>query len=108
MGCNNSKVGSNPATRMLEYEQIAASENEGLKTIPVKLDTEEWREGLVSARSMFNMFHAGYCSAYIQNPSYMLILDFRSLEDWIMERVATSLHHERLTSMEKGRKNCLM
>jgi len=89
---------------MLEYEQIAASENEGLKTIPVKLDTEEWREGLVSARSMFNMFHAGYCSAYIQNPSYMLILDFRSLEDWIMERVATSLHHERLTSMEKGLK----
>lgn len=102
MGCSNSKVNSNPAVRMLEYEQIAAAENEGLKTIPGKLDTEEWRDGLVSARSMFNMFHAGYCSAYMQNPSYMLVVDFRSLEDWIVERVVTSLHHERLQNSEKG------
>jgi len=87
---------------MLEYEQLAAAENEGLKTIPVKLDTEEWRDGLVSPRSMFNMLHAGYCSAYVQNPSYMLVVDFRSLDDWIVERVVTSIHHERLQTIEKG------
>lgn len=102
MGCSNSKVSSNAATRMLEYEQIASTENEGLKTVPVRLDTEEWRDGLVSVRTMFNMFHAGYCSAYVQNPSYMLVVDFRPLEDWIVERVVTSLHHERLQNIEKG------
>jgi len=105
MGCSNSKVSSNAATRMLEYEQLAATENEGLKTIPVRLDTEEWRDGLVSVRTMFNLFHAGYCSAYVQNPTYMLVLDFRSLEDWIVERVVTSIHHERLQSMERGLHN---
>ena len=102
MGCNNSKVSSNAVTRMLEYEQIAATENEGLKTVPVRLETEEWKDGLISVRTMFNMFHAGYCSAYVQNPSYMLVVDFRSLEDWIVERVQTSLHHEWLHNIEKG------
>merc|ERR1719348_2252381 len=87
---------------MMEYEQIAASENEGLKTVPLKLDTEEWRDGLISPRSLFNMLHAGYCSAYVQNPSYMLVLDFRSLEDWIEERLVTSLHYQRLQSVDKG------
>ena len=82
--------------------KVLTAVNEGLKTTPGKLDTEEWRDGLVSARSMFNMFHAGYCSAYMQNPSYMLVVDFRSLEDWIVERVVTSLHHERLQNSEKG------
>jgi len=101
MGCSNSKVSANPATRMLEYEQIAAAENEGLKTVPLLLDTEEWRDGLVSARTMFNMFHAGYCSAYVQNPTYILVVDFRSLEDWVVERVVTSIHHERLQNIEK-------
>ena len=103
MGCNNSKVSSNAVTRMLEYEHIAATENEGLKTIPVQLETEEWRDGLISVRTMLNMFHAGYCSAYVQNPSYMLVVDFRSLEDWIVERVLTSFHHERLQNIEKGK-----
>jgi len=102
MGCSNSKVSSNAATRMLEYEHIAATENDGLKTVPVRLDTEEWRDGLISVRTMFNMFHSGYCSAYIQNPSYMIVIDFRSLEDWIVERVITSMHHDRLQNIEKG------
>ena len=31
-----------------------------------RLDLEEWRDGLISTRAMFNLFHAGYCSAYIQ------------------------------------------
>ena len=87
MGYNNSKVSSNAVTRMLEYEQIAATENEGLKRITVRLETEEWRDGLISVRTMFNMFHAGYCSAYVQNPSYMLIVDIRFIENWIVERV---------------------
>jgi len=114
MGCTNSKAGStgcnhclavqaNPSAmaRMMEYEKMAASEMEGLKLAPTGLDLEEWRDGLISVRTMFNLFHSGYCSAYIQNPTYMLVLDFRSLEEWLEERVVTSLHHDRLQYLEK-------
>ena len=55
-----------------------------------------------SARTLFNTFHAGFCSAYIQNSKYLLLLDFRNVEDWIVERVVTSEHHERLRLSDKG------
>ena len=55
-----------------------------------------------SARALFNLFHSGYCSAYIQNPAYLLVVDFRSLEDWIVERVITSQHHERLLALDRS------
>ena len=55
-----------------------------------------------SARALFNMFHSGYCSAYIQNPAYLLLVDFRTLEDWIVERVITSNHHERLLALDRS------
>jgi len=86
---------------MLEYQKMAASEMEGLKLLPTGLDLEEWRDGIISVRTMFNLFHAGYISAYIQNPTYLLVLDFRSLEDWLEERVVTSHHHDRLQYLEK-------
>jgi hypothetical protein len=113
MGCSTSKASSSALVRMLEYEQMAATEEHGLKLAPAWLDTGEWRDGLISTRSMFNLFHAGYCSAYIQNPTYLLVraacsstlcsqvLDFRSLEEWLEERVVTSLHHDRLQYLEK-------
>lgn len=103
MGCSSSKSSASAVARMLEYEQMAATEDQGLKLDPGRLDSEEWREGLVSPRSAFNMIHAGYCSAYFQNPTYLLIVDFRCLEDWITERLVTSIHHERFTSIsDKG------
>ena len=34
MGCTTSKGGGSPMMRMLEYERLAASENEGLKLLP--------------------------------------------------------------------------
>ena len=37
----------------------------------------------------------------LQNPTYLLVLDFRSLEEWLEERLVTSLHHERLQYLEK-------
>ena len=52
---------------------------------------------------MFNLFHSGYCSAYIQNPAYLLVVDFRTLEDWIVERVITSHHHERLLAIDRSK-----
>ena len=64
-----------------------------------------------SARALFNLFHSGYCSAYIQNPAYLLVVDFRSLEDWIVERVMTSHHHERLLVIDRskyGHTTCLV
>ena len=37
----------------------------------------------------------------LQNPTYLLVLDFRSLEEWLEERLVTSLHHERLQYLER-------
>ena len=47
MGCSSSKSQTNAAMRMLEYEHMAASEDQGLKVIPTQLDNEEWRDGLI-------------------------------------------------------------
>ena len=78
----------------------------------VKLDkerktAEEWRDGLVSVRTFFNLFHAGFCSAYVQNPVYMLVVDFREREEWLVCRVATSQHWSTLSSLQNGKvSNC--
>ena len=143
MGCSSSKSQTNAAMRMLEYEHMAASEDQGLKVIPTQLDNEEWRDGLIrhvtcipplifitleifykfkeidetkqnkrtegihcffSARSFFNIFHAGFSSAYIQNLKYLLLLDFRSVEDWIVERVTTSHHYNKFPPSDKSKK----
>lgn len=96
MGCSTSKAAGSPVMRMLEYQKMAETENHGLKVEPNSLSCEEWKEGLISARTFYNWFHAGFISAYIQNPKYMLIIDFRHLEDWLKERVVTSVHHDRI------------
>lgn len=86
---------------MLEYERLASSENEGLKLEPLSPDMEEWKDGLVSVRTFYNIFHAGFCSPYIQNPSYLLIIDFRDMEEWMEIRVATSVHYSRLGDLHQ-------
>ena len=35
-------------------------------------------------------------SAYIQNTRYLLLIDFRGVEDWAEQRLATSTHHTRV------------
>ena len=55
-----------------------------------------------SCRSLHNIFHSGYCSAYIQNYKYLLLLDFRSVEDWIVERVITSQHYNQFSILDKS------
>jgi len=102
MGCTNTKISSSAVTRMMEYERLAASEDSGLKAVPGPLDIEEWRDGLISPRTLYNTFHAGYCSAYIQNPAYLLLIDFRGLEDWVVERVATAQPWSRLEGRTAG------
>ena len=47
MGCSSSKANTNVAMRVLEYQHLAATENEGLSLLPAMLDTEEWRDGLI-------------------------------------------------------------
>ena len=47
MGCSTSKASSNVAMRVMEYQLQAATENEGLSVVPGRLDTEEWRDGLI-------------------------------------------------------------
>ena len=49
-----------------------------------------------SARTLYNVFHAGFVSAYIQNTRYLLLIDFRGVEDWAEQRLATSTHHTRV------------
>ena len=103
MGCSSSKANTSALARMLEYQKMAATEEAGLHSLPKGLNLEDWGEpGLVSPRTAFNMMNAGYCSAFIQNPSYILVLDFRCLDSWLLERVVTSLHYERLPHLEKG------
>ena len=47
MGCSSSKANTTVAMRVLEYQHLAATENEGLSLLPAMLDTEEWRDGLI-------------------------------------------------------------
>ena len=53
MGCSSSKANTNVAMRVLEYQHLAATENEGLSLLPAMLDTEEWRDGLI--RNVFTV-----------------------------------------------------
>lgn len=110
MGCSSSKANSTALMRMMEYQKMAETETDGLRIVPKGLNIEEWRDGLISVRTMFNLFHSGYYSAYIQNPTYLLVLDFRTLEEWLEERIVTSLHHDRLQYLEKclGRYNTIV
>ena len=59
MGCSTSKAATTAAMRMLEYEQLASSEDSGLKLVPSSLDTEEWRDGLIrnTAASLDTYLH---------------------------------------------------
>ncbi len=43
------------------------------------------------------MFHAGFCGPYIANPNYLLLVDFRTREEYDESRLATSVHYESLT-----------
>ena len=54
MGCSSSKAATNVAMRVLEYQHLAATENEGLSLLPAMLDTEEWRDGLI--RNVYDPF----------------------------------------------------
>ena len=47
MGCSSSKASTNVAMRVMEYQHLANTENEGLTMVPARLDTEEWRDGLM-------------------------------------------------------------
>ena len=102
MGCSHSKATSSAVARMMEYERLASSENHGLKLEPHSPDMEEWRDGLISARTFYNIFHAGFCSPYIQNPHYLLVIDFRELEEWLTHRVATSIHYTMVGDLQEG------
>jgi len=102
MGCSTSKAAGSPVMRMLEYQKMADTEACGLKVEPNSLSCEDWEEGLISPRMFYNWFHAGFCSAYIQNPKYMLIIDFRHIEDWLKERIVTSVHHHRIHNYQQN------
>ena len=52
----------------------------GLKVQPDILSAEQFRGGYISAFQFYNQFHAGFCSPYIHNPDYMLIVDFRLVQ----------------------------
>ena len=39
-------------------------------------------QGYISTNMFFNLFHAGFCAPYISNPNYLLLVDFRTREEF--------------------------
>ena len=68
-------------SRKLKFNTFVFTESRrylrGLKVQPNILSAEQFRGGYISAFQFYNQFHAGFCSPYIHNPDYMLIVDFR-------------------------------
>ena len=64
---------------------------------PKSLTPEDLRYGYVSANMFFNLFHAGFCAPYIQNPNYMLLVDFRTKEEYNDGHLLTAIHYESFT-----------
>ncbi len=68
---------------------------QNLQLKPQSLMPEELRYGYISANLYFNLFHAGFCAPYIANPNYMLLVDFRSREEYDESHLVTAVHHDR-------------
>ena len=78
--------------RMLEYEQLASSEDSGLKLVPSSLDTEEWRDGLIriTAASRASLDTYTYLHNYQKfNPKEIdtFIMLMRCLTDMMIDSV---------------------
>lgn len=110
MGCTTSKDGSRPGvplggpakplneqsnmliSRILDYQKQSREYLNDLMLEPRSLVPEELRFGYISTNTFFNMFHAGFCGPYIANPKYMLLVDFRSLEEFEESHVHSAMH----------------
>ena len=71
----------------------------GLKVQPNILSAEQFRGGYISAFQFYNLFHAGFCSPYIYNPNYMLIVDFRYFFGHIIyakfqQKISTTMNYK--------------
>lgn len=96
MGCSESKCYNQKATpqqRVHDYQKESRHFRRDVKIQPNSLLPESFCGGYISAYQFYNQFHAGFCAPYICNPNYMLIVDFRSLEEYTESHVWTALHH---------------
>jgi len=96
MGCNASKSKSTPNERLLDYQRESKSYLKSLKVQPNLLSAEQFRGGYISAFQFYNQFHAGFVSPYIYNPNYMLIVDFRTIEEYKKSHILTAVHHSHM------------
>jgi len=96
MGCNTSKNKTTPHERLQDYQRESRRYLRGLKVQPNILSAEQFRGGYISAFQFYNQFHAGFCSPYIHNPDYMLIVDFRTLEEYQNSHILTAVHHSHI------------
>ena len=76
---NSNKIIVSFFSRVKKYISFPESRSylKSLKVQPNLLSAEQFRGGYISAFQFYNQFHAGFCSPYIYNPNYMLIVDFR-------------------------------
>lgn len=96
MGCSSSTQhhASTPATRLIQYQKESQSYLKDLRLQPNNLDPENYRDGYISVNQFYNHFHNGFCAPYIANPNYMLIIDFRTWDEYSHSHIHTAFHHK--------------
>jgi len=96
MGCSESKCynqKNNPQQRVHDYQKESRRFMRDIKIQPNTLLPEHFGGGYISAYQFYNYFHAGFCAPYICNPNYMLIVDFRTIEEYRESHLWTAIHH---------------
>jgi len=81
-----------PVHRALEYQKQSKYFLRDLAVRPRVLVPENYRDGYISPGQFYNHFHDGLCAPYLKNPTYMLIIDFRTREEFDASHLLTSIH----------------
>eukprot|EP00095_Tigriopus_kingsejongensis_P004571 maker-scaffold462_size163801-snap-gene-0.54 protein:Tk04571 transcript:maker-scaffold462_size163801-snap-gene-0.54-mRNA-1 annotation:"dual specificity protein phosphatase 1-like" len=84
-------------SRILDYQKQSREYLNDLMLEPKSLVPEELRFGYISTTTFFNMFHSGFCGPYIANPKYMLLVDFRSYEEYEQSHIHSAIHFSEIS-----------
>ena len=85
---------NNKNTSVSLQEQLPYSSSNNTGPIqPVPRQKEAQEEGIISVTQFFNLFNDGQLSPYLFDPSFMLIVDCRTIADYKQNHVVTSVHY---------------
>ncbi|CAB4065638.1 E2F4_5 [Lepeophtheirus salmonis] len=79
----------------MEYERQSLSYLGSLEKEPATINPENY-EHYISLTGFYNLIHAGFCGPYLSNPNYLLIVDFRFIEEYLESHVVTAIHHTQV------------